>query len=813
MHPIPGSPALIGPALRSFAPLLCAMALLSAGSWVSAASPKPVPDKLVALTFDDSVKSHYTVVRPLLLEMGFGATFLITEGFSFSTNKQDYMTWEEIAQLHRAGFEIGNHTMSHLSVTAETLGRLRLELDGIKNRCLEHGIPAPTSFAWPGNALHPGALPILAQAGITLARRGGSPEHPYEWGRGFAYEPGLDHPLLIPSAGDGRPDWTLADFRRAADQARDGRIAVLQFHGVPDRDHPWVHTDPKMFRAYLTYLKTNGFKVVALRDLTPYVSGHPVPDQPLAAAANRRARRKERMLTGIIKDAGTGKPMAARVYVRSTSSGVWHFPKSASLTGFAVKYDRQSGFSTNSIEKHTAVSAHPWRVELPPGACEIRVECGKEYFPETRTIMVASEDIRLEIALRRWIDLAREGWFSGDAHNHRAAAEIPANLLAEDLNVALPMVDWTTSSEISPAESPQSDATPREPKPIPVDATHVWYPRNTEYEIFRTGNKQHTLGAVLILNHTTRFDQKVFPLRSIAEKARAEGALFDLEKHNWNWSLLLPPILNIDLYELANNHHWQTEFGVRNWAIPGAAWMNLPDAGTGIDTERAWTHYGFQTYYALLNCGFKIKPTAGTANGVHPVPMGFSRVYVHLDQPFSYERWIAGLSAGRSFVTTGPMITAQLGGQWPGARLTGSSDSPLATALSGRVRSEQALQSIEMIVNGDVVQTLTPLNQRTSAGSFVHELNVPVTLRRSGWVALRCFENRESGRVRFAHTAPWWVEIPGVPHRPKKVQVEWILQRVEEEIARSSPLLPDSGKQEFHMALDHYRKLLAIAEP
>ena len=34
----------------------------------------------------------------------------------------------------------------------------------------------------------------------------------YEKGQGFAYEPGLDHPLLIRSAGDARPGWTLDDF-------------------------------------------------------------------------------------------------------------------------------------------------------------------------------------------------------------------------------------------------------------------------------------------------------------------------------------------------------------------------------------------------------------------------------------------------------------------------------------------------------------------------------------------------------------------------------------------------------------------------
>ena len=60
---------------------------------------EPIPDKLVVLTFDDSAKSHYTTVRPILKRYGFGATFFITEGFDFPTNKTDYMTWEEIAEL------------------------------------------------------------------------------------------------------------------------------------------------------------------------------------------------------------------------------------------------------------------------------------------------------------------------------------------------------------------------------------------------------------------------------------------------------------------------------------------------------------------------------------------------------------------------------------------------------------------------------------------------------------------------------------------------------------------------------------------
>jgi peptidoglycan/xylan/chitin deacetylase (PgdA/CDA1 family) len=248
-----------------------------------------VPDKLVVLTFDDSKASHHSVVRPLLKRYGFGATFFITEGFTFRTNKQEYMTWEQIAELHQDGFEIGNHTRDHLSVSPRTLGQLREQMEAINARCAEHGIPRPVSFGYPGNAIVPGALPILKELGIRFARRGGAPEHPYEKGNGVAYEPGADHPLLIPSAGDARPTWTLEDFERAAKQARGGRIAVLQFHGVPDREHPWVHSHPERFEEFMRYLHMNHFKVIALRDLARYVDAEQTPADPLAIIEKRKA--------------------------------------------------------------------------------------------------------------------------------------------------------------------------------------------------------------------------------------------------------------------------------------------------------------------------------------------------------------------------------------------------------------------------------------------------------------------------------------------------------------------------------------------
>jgi peptidoglycan/xylan/chitin deacetylase (PgdA/CDA1 family) len=77
----------------------CLLLLLLLSTAIAA---EPIPDKLVVLTFDDSSKSHFTVARALLKKYKFGATFFVTEGFDSKTNKRDYMTWEEIAELQES---------------------------------------------------------------------------------------------------------------------------------------------------------------------------------------------------------------------------------------------------------------------------------------------------------------------------------------------------------------------------------------------------------------------------------------------------------------------------------------------------------------------------------------------------------------------------------------------------------------------------------------------------------------------------------------------------------------------------------------
>ncbi|RYY18138.1 MAG: polysaccharide deacetylase family protein [Cytophagaceae bacterium] len=233
-------------------------------SLLAAPRPRPVPDRLVALTFDDAARSHATYVAPLLRKYGFGATFFVAE-FSQPpfADKRKYLSWAQIRQLHRWGFEIGNHTLTHRHVNKLTESELAAELDSIESRCRAYHLPRPVTFAYPGYDTAPRALPVLHARGYRLARAGGS----------RPYRPATDDPLLVPSY------TTLATNRLeilgALAQAKDGRVVVLTIHGVPDYAHDWVTTPPALFEEYLRYLHDNHYRVVALRELARY--GPPRP--------------------------------------------------------------------------------------------------------------------------------------------------------------------------------------------------------------------------------------------------------------------------------------------------------------------------------------------------------------------------------------------------------------------------------------------------------------------------------------------------------------------------------------------------------
>ena len=80
-----------------------------------------------------------------------------------------------------------------------------------------------------------------------------------------------------------------------------------------------------------------------------------------------------------------------------------------------------------------------------------------------------------------------------------------------------------------------------------------------------------------------------------------------------------------------------------------------------------------------------------------------------------------------------------------------------------------------------------------------------------GRIALRTFEKRPDGRVRFAHTSPVHVDIPDRPLRPRREEVAYFIERIEQEIERNRSVLPENALAEYGQALGAYQQIMKTA--
>ena len=275
--------------------------------------------------------------------------------------------------------------------------------------------------------------------------------------------------------------------------------------------------------------------------------------------------------------------------------------------------------------------------------------------------------------------------------------------------------------------------------------------------------------------------------------------------------MMLVPVMRVDLFELLNNHVWRTRFGFTKWTHETRPkYMQLETDERGF-TEWGWIDFGLQQYYALLDCGFRLRVTAGTASGVHPVPLGFSRVYVHLPGKFSYDAWIKGLGEGRSFVTNGPALLVKFNGLYPGHTFGNLKTAENICHITGTAAAAQPLDRIEIIVNGQIVKKIVPQQAKSSKPGYRAKFDVKIPLSGSSWVAVRCFEKHHANRIRIAHTNPVFFDVPGRPLRPRKEAVDYLINRMKSEIKRNTGVLTDAELGEYRQALGVYEKLRKTA--
>jgi peptidoglycan/xylan/chitin deacetylase (PgdA/CDA1 family) len=95
-----------------------------------------VNNKHVVITFDDGYRDLYTAALPVLSHNAFTATVFVVSSFPTTTPdrfaSEEFMTWNQIREVHSCGIEIGSHTVSHPELW--TLNRRELEYELIHSK-------------------------------------------------------------------------------------------------------------------------------------------------------------------------------------------------------------------------------------------------------------------------------------------------------------------------------------------------------------------------------------------------------------------------------------------------------------------------------------------------------------------------------------------------------------------------------------------------------------------------------------------------------------------------------------------------------
>jgi TolB protein len=166
-----------------------------------------------------------------------------------------------------------------------------------------------------------------------------------------------------------------------------------------------------------------------------------------------------------------------------------------------------------------------------------------------------------------------------------------------------------------------------------------------------------------------------------------------------------------------------------------------------------------ELWYRILNLGIPLAATAGSdvmTDFYRTMAVGATRVFVQTGADRSWPAYLDALRKGRSFVSTGPFLDFRVAdGVGPGGVVPSGT-----TRWTLDLRSPIPVEQVELVVNGQVVETLPGLDQ---AGARSH--SGTVELPEGGWIAVRARGGTPEWPVMaaapFAHSSPVWIGARG----------------------------------------------------
>lgn len=391
--------------------------------------------------------------------------------------------------------------------------------------------------------------------------------------------------------------------------------------------------------------------------------------------------------------------------------------------------------------------SQPFSIVLPAGKWRLAVARGIETLPVFEEFQIGpGQSIDRRIELKRWVDMARQGWYSGDDHVHHPRLKPEHNQF---------LMTWARAEDVHVANILRMGDIERVYFEQAGYGKQFRYQQNdyvlvTGQEDPRTGidDQGHTIALNITapVRDTTQYHLYDFMFDGVHQQGGLTGYAHVAWAPDW--------------YRRSRPGIWPT------WD-PN---INVPRGRIDFFEILQFLHLGLEDYYDFLNLGFRLAASAGS-----DVPwgatIGETRVYAYTGPGFSADAWFDAVKRGRTFVTNGPMLTLTVNDRMPGEELNVARNSTLHIRARAWAPTQiGSPKTLEIIANGSVVATKAVNASRP--GDLPVDTALPAAS--SEWIAARV--TATNGAV--AHTSPVYVSVGGTPVRDEAHLPQLVAKRL-----------------------------------
>ncbi len=387
-------------------------------------------------------------------------------------------------------------------------------------------------------------------------------------------------------------------------------------------------------------------------------------------------------------------------------------------------------------------------VTVPAGQVTVGAVRGLTTAEVSRTVTVgAGATVEVAIALQHVWDSRAAGFLSADHHFHLNYGgtytlepdDLVTFMRGENLNLATPMVGNLHNRF--------------------EEQQHWGFTRAAELPLIQFAQevRSHFLGHVSLLNTQTLFWPWVwgpgYQVYGTDDRPNTEPLLF--ARAQGGFGGYVHPIGERDPFSEQGRRSVPVMLAV-DGILGNLDWLEVACLWTdALGTAALW--------YELLNLGNTVALEAGTDvmnNYYRTMAIGTTRLYVDTKGAANFTDYYANMRAGRSFVTTGPMLLFTAGGVSPGDALASGGE----TSWELTMHSAVPVDTVEIVVNGEVVWSAAGLSTPGSK-TYTGKIRLPA----GGWIAARARGGEpvwpSMSAYAFAHSSPVWIGQVGSTDR------------------------------------------------